>query len=486
VVFPLDSWILMTRMGFGLPFSGLLRSYGDDLKRLQRLLDPLLVTALFWRLVLPRIQGSSGREDLVALVLVCLASAVVLPQGRLYQSYRQASLLTLLRRLSVSWLLVLALLLTLAYGLKVSANYSRLDMLAWAGLCWLALVLLHLGGRKLLRWYRIRGGNSRLLVYWGPPRAAEAFYRRLQACPYLGLRMVAWFSDCPPANPDALLPEMPYWGGGLQALRSWLAQNRVDQLVFSDGGASTTSTDELIQLFGDTCIPVVYAPLWAAPGMRFALERVGDQPCIDLWRPHDSLLDRQLKRGFDLLVAASALVVLSPLLVLVAVAVRCSSPGPALFWQDRYGLDGHRFRIAKFRTMRVLEAGDQPGLSQASRHDPRVTPLGAFLRRWSIDELPQLWNVFWGDMSLVGPRPHAVEHNEHFRRLIPGYMQRHLFKPGITGLAQVQGFRGETATLDAMQRRIAADLDYQRDWSLAGDLKILLQTLLQLRSNNAY
>lgn len=165
----------MTRMGFVLPFSGLLRAYGDDLNRLQRLLDPLLVTALFWWLVLPRSQGSSGREDLATLVLVCLASAVVLPQGRLYQSYRQASLLTLLRRLSVSWLLVLAGLLTLAYGLKVSANYSRLDMLAWAGWSWLALVLLHLGGRKLLRWYRIRGGNSRLLVYWGPPRAAEAF-----------------------------------------------------------------------------------------------------------------------------------------------------------------------------------------------------------------------------------------------------------------------------------------------------------------------
>jgi len=221
----------MARMGLVQPFSGLLRAYGDDLNRLQRLLDPLLMTLLFWLLVLPHTQASSGREDLVALLLVGLATALVLPQGRLYQSYRQASLLTLLRRLSISWLLVLASLLTIAYGLKVSANVSRVAMLAWAGLSWLVLVLLHLGGRKLLRWYRIRGGNSRLLAYWGPPRAAEAFYRRLQACPYLGLRMVAWFGDCPPAAPDALLPEMPYWGGGLQALRSWLAQNRVDQLA---------------------------------------------------------------------------------------------------------------------------------------------------------------------------------------------------------------------------------------------------------------
>ena len=486
VVVPLDRWILMTRLGPVSPFSGLLRAYGDDLNRLQRLVDPLLVTALFRWLVLPRTQGSSGREDLVALVMVCLASAVVLPHGRLYQSYRQASLLTLLRRLSVCWLLVLAGLLSLAYGLKVSANYSRLDMLAWACWSWLALVLLHLGGRKLLRWHRIRGGNSRLLVYWGPSSAAEAFYRRLQACPYLGLRMVAWFSDCPPADPAALLPEMPYWGGGLQALCSWLAKNRVDQLVFTDGGAGTTSTDELIQLFGDTCIPVVYAPLWAAPGMRFELERVGDQPCLDLWRPHDSMMDRHLKRAVDLLLASAGLLVFGPLLVLIALVVRLTSPGPALFWQDRYGLDGRRFRIAKFRTMRVQEPGDQPGLVQASRLDPRVTPLGRVLRRWSLDEFPQLWNVLVGDMSLVGPRPHAVEHNEHYRRLIPGYMQRHLFKPGITGLAQVQGLRGETATLEAMRLRVAADLDYPRDWTLAGDFKILLQTLLQLRSNSAY
>ena len=468
-----------------LPLSGLLRAYGSDFHRLQRLLDPLVVATLFWWVVLPRTHGGSAREDLVALLLVGVASAVVLSQGRLYQSYRQASLFSLFRRLSVSWLLVLATLLTLAFALKVSANYSRLAMLVWAGLSWLALMLSHLGGRKLLRWHRMRGGNSRLLVYWGDKEAAAAFYGRLQSCPYLGLRMAAWFCDVPPRD-QSLPVGMPAWGGGLTHLRAWLEQNSVDQLVFSDGAAAQTPTTHLIQLFGDLCVPVVYAPTWAAPGMRFELERVGDQPCMDLWRPHDSLIDRQLKRAGDLLLASGALLVLSPLLLLIALAVRATSPGPALFWQDRYGLDGRRFRIAKFRTMCVQEAGDQPGLAQASRRDPRVTPLGRVLRRWSLDELPQLWNVVIGDMSLVGPRPHAVEHNEHYRRLIPGYMQRHLFKPGITGLAQVQGLRGETATLEAMQRRVAADLDYQRDWTLAGDFKILLQTLLQLRSNNAY
>jgi len=157
-----------------------------------------------------------------------------------------------------------------------------------------------------------------------------------------------------------------------------------------------------------------------------------------------------------------------------------------LFVQDRYGLDGHRFRIYKFRTMTVQEAGDVKGLQQARRNDPRVTPLGGFLRRWSLDELPQLLNVLKGDMSLVGPRPHAVAHNEQYRKLIPGYMQRHGFKPGITGLAQVQGWRGETRSVEAMVKRVESDLSYQRDWSLKLDLKIMIKTLLRLRSDNAY
>jgi putative colanic acid biosynthesis UDP-glucose lipid carrier transferase len=136
--------------------------------------------------------------------------------------------------------------------------------------------------------------------------------------------------------------------------------------------------------------------------------------------------------------------------------------------------------------MRCLEAGDQPGLLQASRNDPRVTPVGAFLRRWSLDELPQLFNVLLGQMSIVGPRPHAVEHNELYRNQISGYMKRHVFKPGITGLAQVRGLRGETTTIDLMQKRVQSDLEYQRSWSLATDFKILLKTVFHLSSPSAY
>jgi putative colanic acid biosynthesis UDP-glucose lipid carrier transferase len=269
-------------------------------------------------------------------------------------------------------------------------------------------------------------------------------------------------------------------------MRRWLEHQSADRIVFSHVPRDGLSMDQLLSFFGDTCLPVIYAPRWAQPGMRFRITTVGNTPCIDLWGGERSMIDRQLKRAFDLAVAGFGLVLISPLLLLLALAVKLSSPGPILFLQDRYGLDGRRFRIFKFRTMRVMEAGDQPGLRQASRHDPRVTPVGRLLRRWSLDELPQLLNVLRGDMSLVGPRPHAVQHNELYRTQIPGYMQRHAFRPGITGLAQVEGWRGETATLEAMARRVEADLRYQNQWSLKLDVKILLKTLLRLRSTNAY
>lgn len=198
------------------------------------------------------------------------------------------------------------------------------------------------------------------------------------------------------------------------------------------------------------------------------------------------MIEHHIKRLIDVVLASLALLLLSPLMLIIALLVAVSSPGPVFFKQERYGLDGRPFWMLKFRTMSVTEEGTTPGLRQAQRNDPRVTPIGRILRRWSLDELPQLFNVIGGSMSLVGPRPHAIDHNEHYRRLIPAYMQRHLFKPGMTGLAQVEGWRGETATLEAMARRVEADLRYQRDWSLSLDVTILMRTLLHLRSHKAY
>jgi putative colanic acid biosynthesis UDP-glucose lipid carrier transferase len=187
----------------------------------------------------------------------------------------------------------------------------------------------------------------------------------------------------------------------------------------------------------------------------------------------------------DVTIALFALIVLSPLLIAVAIAVKRGSPGPVLFRQRRYGLDGREINVFKFRTMTVCENGDC--VTQASRNDLRVTPIGKHLRRWSIDELPQLINVLQGTMSIVGPRPHAVAHNEAYRKLIKRYMVRHKVLPGITGLAQVRGCRGETSRVEHMEARVLFDLEYMRRWSPMLDLEIILATAVAvIRTDNAY
>jgi len=183
-----------------------------------------------------------------------------------------------------------------------------------------------------------------------------------------------------------------------------------------------------------------------------------------------------VKRLTDVSLSLLGMLLLFPLFVAVAVAVKLSSPGPVIFKQRRYGLDGKEIQVYKFRTMTVIEDG--PTIRQATRDDSRVTPVGRILRRYSIDELPQLMNVVRGNMSLVGPRPHAVTHNEEYRKLIKGYMLRHKVRPGITGLAQVNGCRGETTRLEDMRARIEYDLDYLRHWSPGLDLKILFKTVV--------
>jgi putative colanic acid biosynthesis UDP-glucose lipid carrier transferase len=192
-----------------------------------------------------------------------------------------------------------------------------------------------------------------------------------------------------------------------------------------------------------------------------------------------------IKRSSDVLFSMIILLLIIPVLAVIAVAIKLDSPGPIIFKQRRYGLDGEEILVYKFRSMHVTE--DSQHIQQAQRNDKRITPLGALLRKTSLDELPQFMNVLQGRMSIVGPRPHAVAHNELYRKLIKGYMVRHKVKPGITGWAQVNGYRGETDTLDKMQGRIDFDLDYLRNWSLLLDIHIILRTIrLVIKDKEAF
>jgi putative colanic acid biosynthesis UDP-glucose lipid carrier transferase len=206
-------------------------------------------------------------------------------------------------------------------------------------------------------------------------------------------------------------------------------------------------------------------------------EEVNGVPVVPLFETPISGMNMVLKRLEDIILSISILVFISPVLVCISAVVKLTSPGPVIFRQLRYGIGGKPINVWKFRSMKVMENGGE--VVQATKEDSRVTPVGKFLRRTSLDELPQFINVLMGEMSIVGPRPHAVSHNEQYRKLIDGYMLRHKVKPGITGWAQINGWRGETDELEKMQKRVEYDLEYIRNWSVWFDIKIVFLTIFK-------
>lgn len=476
-------YLYMKVKDFG-PLSGFLRLNSKEITQLQRILDVTILTGLFI-LLQPSLEWETPLVSLPSWCLVGLAVSTVLSPSSIYSSYRNRSLLKLLRKISSRWILILSLLLLATYFNKSTSSFSRIATTTWAISGWIWLVTSHILIRKALRYHRTNGGNSRSIVYWGNLKAASLFAKQIASNPWTGYQIISWFSPVA-VEANSHTETLPSCGGGKQELKDWLKANEVDWLVFGHIDSNESELNEMISLFGDTSISVLYAPHWSHPTMRFSLELVGNQPCIELWGSGQRWLDRQIKRLIDLTLTSVGIIIISPLLVCIAIAIKLSSPGPILYKQDRYGLDGKKFKCIKFRSMYTTETSELSMIKQATPNDPRVTPIGAFLRRWSLDELPQVFNVLTGDMSLVGPRPHAIEHNETYRKIIPGYMQRHSFKPGITGLAQISGWRGETPLVSDMENRINADLVYQRDWSLMLDVKILIKTFLLLHTGNTY
>jgi len=274
--------------------------------------------------------------------------------------------------------------------------------------------------------------------------------------------------------------------GGLPDLADYVRKNAVEVIFIALPMRHVQRVMDLLDDLRDTTASIYYVPdVFVFDLIQARTGEILGMPVVAMCETPFFGYRGVVKRLMDVSIAGVGLLLLAPFLAVVALLVKLTSPGPVIFRQRRYGLDGQEISVYKFRTMTVTEDGAE--IRQATRDDERVTPLGRFLRRYSIDELPQLLNVVQGTMSLVGPRPHAVAHNEEYRKLIKGYMIRHKVLPGITGLAQVSGCRGETRTLEQMQARVRYDLDYLRHWSPALDLKIMLRTaLLVFADRKAY
>jgi putative colanic acid biosynthesis UDP-glucose lipid carrier transferase len=388
----------------------------------------------------------------------------------------------ILRHRTIEWVCLAGLLLLTGYLLGVVGHFPLNVILTWLVVTPYALTAGHAAAREATNALMRRAAARRRQVIVGANRIGCELATRLAEEPWLG-GFAGFFDD---RRPERLPRDCRARLLGRSAdLPEYARRNTVHVIYVCLPVSRHPRIRGLIDALGDSTASIYFVPdLSAFDLMQARFGEIRGMPFVAVRETPFCGMAGVLKRASDLVIAAAALPLVLPLTVAIAVLVARSSPGPVLFRQRRYGLDGREFTVYKFRTMTVCE---DETVHQATRGDLRVTRIGRFLRRTSLDELPQLLNVFAGSMSLVGPRPHAVAHNEHYRKLVSGYMLRHKVRPGITGLAQVNGLRGETQDLEKMSRRVRFDLEYVKNWSLGLDIRILVKTVrIVLSDDSAY
>jgi putative colanic acid biosynthesis UDP-glucose lipid carrier transferase len=340
--------------------------------------------------------------------------------------------------------------------------------------------------RRMQRSLWLRGLNTKPCAIVGVTQLGIQLAENILETPELGLKLAGYYDDRPPQRGPQLPPGLKQRIGNIDDLVIDAKAGFIDRVYITFPMRAEGRIRGVLAKLADTTASVYIVPdFFVFQLLHSRWTDIGGLPAVSVFENPLYGVDGLAKRAFDLVVGGLSLAVLALPMSIIALAIKLTSRGPVFFRQRRYGLDGQEILVWKFRSMTVCEDGHR--VAQATKNDSRVTPLGAFLRRTSLDELPQLFNVLAGGMSLVGPRPHAAAHNEQYRKMIEGYMLRHKVKPGITGLAQIRGWRGETDTLEKMQRRVECDHEYIREWSLWLDVKILFSTIfVVLAKNNAY
>jgi putative colanic acid biosysnthesis UDP-glucose lipid carrier transferase len=462
---------------------GLLRESASAIMIVQRILDPVIVVLCLF--LLAQIYGVKFETHLIILSVTSFLLVLPIFKGvGLYKPYRSLSPATLGPRLLTGWIVLLGALLFLGYVTQTSILFSRSLLLSWSICAPITLLSIHLIVWQLLRKIRATGRNQRSAVIAGVNDVSKHLSHQIQESPEFGICLHGFF-DTQSQNQTTKFPGRSLIGD-LTDLPRYVQEHNIDVVYIACATEQEEEIATLIKELQDTTACVYFVPNILMFNLMHARSyELNGIPLVAVWEVPFSEVQYIFKRAIDVILSTVAVVCLSPIMIIIALAVKLTSPGPILFKQRRYGLNGQEILVYKFRSMRVTEDGDT--VKQATKNDSRITPVGAFLRKSSLDELPQFFNVLQGRMSLVGPRPHAVAHNELYRKLISGYMLRHKVKPGITGWAQINGYRGETDTLDKMQQRINYDLEYLRNWSLSLDLQILIKTaLVFLRDQNAY
>ncbi|MYM65297.1 undecaprenyl-phosphate glucose phosphotransferase [Pseudoduganella sp. FT55W] len=445
----------------------------------QRVLDPLIIMGmLYLSSMLLGVQFNG--YALVLMVLAFFISSAVYSHIDPYRAWRGNRMAAYARDMVVGWVLTVALLCVLGAASGLSSRFDPRVMLCWFILTPVLLLSSHL----IMPGRASRAKEVRSVVVIGANDVGLKFAKVVGSNPNLYMNVTGFFDDrTEDRRPEGMVHPML---GKMADVAEYVRQNGIKMIVISQPLSAQPRIRKLLDELQDTTASVYFLPdIYVFDLMQARFDTVGGMPVIAICESPFTGFNSMVKRTSDIVLALVIQVMLLPIMLVIALAIRSTSPGPIIFRQRRYGLYGEEIIVYKFRSMTVAEDGAK--VTQATKNDSRVTKVGAFLRKSSLDELPQFINVLQGRMSIVGPRPHAVAHNEQYRKLIKGYMLRHKVKPGITGWAQVNGLRGETETLDKMEARINYDLDYLRRWSLLLDVWIILRTVqVVLKRENAH
>lgn len=462
-----------------------LKPSGDEAGALTRLADSSCVVAGY-AIPLYFYDPVWRASDTIAMLLSIIAFGFFANALSLYRGFRGVPIFSEIARIWAAWSLTMGGLLILAFVSKSSEEFSRVVAGTWLLAAPSLVTLVRVIARLSLRAARVQGRNQRYVAIVGVTDIGIHLAKRIQTTPQLGMRLIGFFED---RTPDRL-PEIPTEIGRVVGTFDEAVQcarrGEVECVYLALPMKAEQRVTELLAALADTTASVYYVPdFYVFDLLHGRWTSLGDVPLISIFETPFYGVDGFVKRVEDIVLGTAALIVASPAMVFAAIAIKATSKGPVFFKQRRYGLNGEVIEVLKFRSMRVAEDGAH--VKQATKNDDRITPIGRFMRRTSIDELPQLIHVVTGSMSLVGPRPHAVAHNEEYRTRVKRYMLRHKVKPGLTGWAQVNGWRGETDTLEKMEKRIEHDLEYIRRWGLLFDLWIVFLTIFGRKvRQNAY
>ena len=427
------------------------------------------------------LNQSTTTCSLVACVLLFLVGELfgIYRPGRGRSADHEVGLVTMAWTVSYICLMIFGILT------RTSDTFARSSIIAWYFVGGLFVLSMHMCVRAILEALGHRGIGLSKTAIVGSNRLGLEIARNSQASTDSGLRVVGFFDDRGDGRRSELAENLPPFLGDCDRLMEMIASGEIDTVLITLPMRAEKRIQSVLDRLANTTASAYIVPdFFVFELLHSRWTHVGGLPVVSVFESPMYGVDGWLKRTLDLSISLVGVVLVSPILLICALLVKVSSPGPVFFRQKRYGLDGKEILVWKFRSMVTCDNG--PIVKQATKNDPRITRVGAILRKTSLDELPQLFNVIKGSMSLVGPRPHANAHNEHFRKLIRGYMMRHKVKPGITGLAQVEGSRGETDTVEKMEARISLDHRYIRDWSIWMDIKILFKTIFVVLRRDAY